>query len=473
MELQSVKENKIHLIVIILGIIFILLGAFHYNIWFDEAYSVNIVNHSFKEIWQIGSSDVHPILYYFLLKMISLIFGKNIIAYRLFSCLGIITLGILGYTHIKKDFGNKVGIIFSFLVFFLPVTAIYSSEIRMYSWTITFVTLMFIYMYRIIKNSNIKNYILFMIFSLASAYMHYYGLIIAFFINLFLFIYLIIKKANLKYFIISAIIQIMLYLPWLTIFLSQTKQVSKGFWITLKFPQILLEVLTFQFLGNNDFNLSIIIAIVVYSFIIYSLFKRKEKLPLLSFILYLLVIVTSLIISLKMPILIPRYLFVTTGLLIFTIAYLLSKSSIYVVTFICLLILVFSTYSNIIFIKNNYDNSNRKQIEYIKENIKDNDIIIYTNAIYGSIFNQELNNKQYFYDIENWNVDKPYEAFKPNMTIIKDLSILDNYNGNIWVIDSDDNKLYNIVADEYELVDEKSFKTKYHNLNYNIHLLRK
>lgn len=132
-----------------------------------------------------------------------------------------------------------------------------------------------------------------------------------------------------------------MYLPWLIFFIKQTKEVSKGFWITLEFPNILLEVLTFQFLGNNDFNVSIIVSLIVYTFIIYSLVKKKEKLPLLSFSLYLVVIITSLIISIKMPILVPRYLFVITGLLIFTIAYLLSRSSVYIKTFILLLIFVF------------------------------------------------------------------------------------------------------------------------------------
>ena len=77
-----------------------------------------------------------------------LIFGKNIIIYRIFSVLGIITLGTLGLTHIKKDFGKQTGQLFSFFSFFLPVMLNYALEIRMYSWTITFVTLMVIYLIR-------------------------------------------------------------------------------------------------------------------------------------------------------------------------------------------------------------------------------------------------------------------------------------------------------------------------------------
>src|SRR5699024_5135941 len=85
--------------------------------------------------------------------IIYLIFGSNIYLYRFFSMVPIAILGILGYTHIRKDFGEKVGLLFSFFVFFLPITSVYSGEIRMYTWAMLFVTLMAIYAYRIYKNN--------------------------------------------------------------------------------------------------------------------------------------------------------------------------------------------------------------------------------------------------------------------------------------------------------------------------------
>ena len=74
------KEQLPHIILIIIGIIFLLIPAFHSNIWFDESYSVAIVNHSFGEIWQIGANDVHPILYYWMLRMVYLLTNGSIIA---------------------------------------------------------------------------------------------------------------------------------------------------------------------------------------------------------------------------------------------------------------------------------------------------------------------------------------------------------------------------------------------------------
>ena len=243
--LKYIKENWQFLLIILVGTIFLLIPVFHSNIWFDESYSVAIANHSFSEIWTIGSHDVHPILYYWMLKIINIIFGENIIAYRIFSTLGIVTLGILGLTHIKKDFGNTAGLLFTFFSFFLPVMLNYALEIRMYSWTIVFVSLTAIYLYRFIKQKDFKNVILFGIFSLASCYMHYYALAAAGIMNLGLIIYIIRKKEEfsadiIKKFIIVEVAQVLLYLPWFVCFVMQALRVGSGFWITIEFPQILI-----------------------------------------------------------------------------------------------------------------------------------------------------------------------------------------------------------------------------------------
>ncbi len=118
----------------------------------------------------------------------------------------------------------------------------YALEIRMYSWTIVFVTLMVIYLNRFIKQKNFKNLVLFGIFSLVSCYMHYYALISAGIINLGLIIYVIVKRKELKKdiikkFIIVEVFQVLIYIPWLFYFIPQVLRVGKGFWITIEFPR--------------------------------------------------------------------------------------------------------------------------------------------------------------------------------------------------------------------------------------------
>lgn len=110
--LEKIKDIKTwHIIIIVLGTIFMFVGAFHSNIWFDEAYTVGLVHHSFLDIIKIGIHDVHPLFYYLILRLFTIFTGDSIIAMRIFSILGMVLLSILGYTHIRKDFGEKTGLI--------------------------------------------------------------------------------------------------------------------------------------------------------------------------------------------------------------------------------------------------------------------------------------------------------------------------------------------------------------------------
>ena len=419
------KKNKyLHIIIILLGIIFICLPAFHKNIWFDESYSVAIAKHSFSDIWNITGHDVHPPLYYWILHIIWIIFGNQTIAFRLFSVLPIAILGILGYTHIRKDFGEKVGMIFSFLVYFLPVICIYSQEIRMYSLAYLLVTIMAIYAYRFyksVKNKNVrknqnKNLIIFAIFSILSCYTHYYALATAGLINLIVFIFLIknilkIRKQKnldikdkkeiskpLKKFIVAAIIQIILYIPWLLFLIEQMTRVGGGFWIQLNL-NTLIEVPSIQFRVQTDSTInataivSLIVSILLYIYIGYRIYKAKknkeEILPaIISIIIYITVIIAVLIISLiGSPILVGRYLLTLTGLYIFAFAFFMAKEEKkWITQMICVVILILSFIGNYNTMKNNYDVTNQEIISFMEENIQKDDIIIYNEiGVRGSI----------------------------------------------------------------------------------------
>lgn len=479
-QLILVKKKKdkiliLNIIIIILGTIFISLGAFHTNIWFDESYSVAISNHSFSEIWNIGGNDVHPVFYYMMLKNVSLIFGNNILVFRLFSIVPIVILSILGITHIRKDYGERTGIIFSFLTLFLPIIAAYSSEIRMYTWVMLFVTITAIYANRIYKNElSIKNWVIFALFSLLSAYTHYYGLMFAGIINVILFIYLLKnrkgKNKDLKIFIIQAVVECLLYVPWLYYFIKQLTSVGGGYWIKLEFPDILYNVLGIQYMGSlsNIFGFCFAICLYIYlGFVIYRC--KKERISVKnarnSLLLYVLIVFIAFLISLKSPILYPRYLMTITGLLIFFIADIMAKEkSKYITIEICIIIFVTSLISNINIINNNYDNTNMKQIEYLEENIKDDDIIVYSNIGNGSVFAVYFkDNKQYFYNGDHWNVEEAYKAYGPQMETVEDLDFLKDYKGRIWIIDSTDSSFYNdkFKTDDYKVIDSKVIKTKY------------
>lgn len=489
--LEKINLKYLHIAIIIIGILFISLSIFHTNMWFDESYSVAMARHSFAEIWQIGGNDVHPIFYYFCLHILYLMFGGNVIIYRIFSTFTIALLGIIGYTHIRKDFGEKTGLLFSFLTLFLPVASQYSGEIRMYSLGMLLGTIMAIYAYRIYKGENKKTtYIFFGLSSLLVAYTHYYGLMLAGIINLLLFIFLVKnrkeRKNDLIKFIVTAAIQVVLYVPWLVCFLIQIKNVSSGFWISLSFPGTLYEILTMQYKGNLPFQ-PIILTTIFYSYITYLVVKTNEedrKPATWCFMIYIAIILIALFVSLCMQsvILLYRYLLIITGIFIFALAFFMAKETkIWRTMTICAIILIMSIYSNVISIKEAYNNENREFVTYIDSQIQDGDIIIYSNAINGAVVTTEISQKHdnisYFYDKENWNVEEAYKAFAPYMEIKDTLNeILDNYSGRVWIIEAGNtHDLLNEIAEKYNInkIEDRQFTNKYKNYQYTIELIEK
>ena len=486
---QDKKIKYLHIAIIIVGIIFIALNIFHSNLWFDESYSVAIAKHSFSEIWSIGANDVHPILYYFVLHIVGMLTNYNIIALRLVSFLPLAILGILGYTHIRKDFGYKTGIIFSFLILFLPVSAEYAGEIRMYSLGMLLGTIMAIYAYRIYRGQdNIKNFVIFGINSLLVSYTHYYGLMLAGIVNLLLFVYYIknrkTKKEGLKRFFITAVIQVILYLPWLMSFLKQLQGVSKGFWITLSFPGTLIEILSMQFTGSLKNTIGLILALFIFAYTIFVYIKyvrktKKEietKSVIISISIYIAIILIALIISLCIQsILLYRYLLIPTGLLIFTLAFIISRdTNRYRIITVCIIILLMSIISNIGLIKNNYDSSNINYLKYIQNNIKEEDLILYSDAISGAVVSTYFDNQSYFYDKQNWNVEESYKAFS-NMKITYNLDdVLKNYEGRVWLIEGNTSTLLDETMEytkKSKLIYKKTYETKYKNNIYTIELI--
>lgn len=481
------KNNckKIHIGVILLGIVLITVGAFHNNIWFDEAYSVAISRHSFADIWKIGGNDVHPILYYWLLKLVSFI-SDEIMVLRIFSVIPIAILGILGYTHIRKDFGEKTGLIFSVLTYFLPTMAVYASEIRMYSWAILSVTILAIYALRLTKEDSIKNWIIFFLSSIFSIYIHYYGLMAAGLINVFLLIYLIKqkRKSSIIKILSFGLVQLIAYIPWIMYLMLQLKNVSGGFWIGFTFPDTLIELTSFQFFGTLNRNFAFILSIIVYAYLVYIYRKEKKKntdlQPFkLSAIIYVAVILAAVVMTaiLTTSIVYYRYLFVTTGLYIFAISFLLSKVENKKILIgagvILLLISLISCYK---LVTTNYDKSNLTQVEYLQENIQEDDIILFVTDGSGfvtSVYFKE--NKSYFYDIEKWNVAEAYKAFGPQMETVQDLDFLKDYEGRIWLVEADNTKLYDIVKEEYdvEFISSKRIETEYSDYVYTMTLIEK
>ena len=84
------KHTKLfyaHIAVIVFGLAAFAAGAFHGEIWFDEAYTVGAVRNNFSDMYAHITRDVHPPLYYILLWLWAQVFGSGFASLRIFSVL--------------------------------------------------------------------------------------------------------------------------------------------------------------------------------------------------------------------------------------------------------------------------------------------------------------------------------------------------------------------------------------------------
>lgn len=510
-KLDNKKIKYLHIAVIIIGAILMISCGIHSNVWFDETYSVGMANQNWSTLIEAGAADVHPLLYYFLIKIWSYIFGGSIISLRIFSIIGMIVLSTLGFTHIRKDFNEKTGLIYSFMISFLPMTLAYSSEIRMYSWAAVFVTLTAIYalrFYKVIyarkekwkdisnKNELFKNATLFVIFSVCSAYIHYFALIAICVINLILLVAIIKARKKELIWILTGCLQFIFYLPGMIIFLKQALRVSAGFWISIKYPDIFKDILVFNYTGNlvgKEWKAVILIfAVSVTIFVIYRIIKyfidckknnnNKDNymnIAILGLVIYIFVIAIALIASCITPIFTTRYTIPIFGTLTIFIAYIVSQDKYKLIRTIGASVIAVLCIANFVaFYNENYNENNLKPEQYVNENIQDGDIFVYSDMGVGGIFAVKYpENSQYFYNKYNWTVETAYEAYSPQMTTTRDLDgVLKDYSGRIWIIDISSKELTDklLEMDEVTAIKEpKQFNTNYKNISMVVTLVEK
>ncbi|RLC83157.1 MAG: hypothetical protein DRI61_00115, partial [Chloroflexi bacterium] len=110
-------------------------------LWYDEAFAVlyaekplgAIVYGTVAPAKGAGAADVHPLLYYFGLHFWMAGAGETPLAVRFPSVwLGVIAVA-LAYALAKLSFGERVGLLASFLAAIHPFHTAYSQEARMYS----------------------------------------------------------------------------------------------------------------------------------------------------------------------------------------------------------------------------------------------------------------------------------------------------------------------------------------------------
>lgn len=474
------STSLLFLLIYGIGILFLLLTAFHGNIWFDESYSVGIASKSFSEIWSYGSCDVHPVLYYCALHVLYLvstgIFSADIdsviLIYRIFTVFGVVSLALLGFTHIRKDYGAKVGILYSFVVFSIPYIALMAVEIRMYTWAMFTVMLCYLYGLRIVRLAKDKSviplhwWVLFALSSLASAYLHYFAAISVFLVNAFVLIFLlkyqVKEKRNLVYFSISAILQLLAYTPWLLTLLTQISVVSNTYWAKFYVPYTIIELLAYPFVtsplsfalrGEYGLEIQIVsIALIVALITLLVLLiinrpKRAHFASKLGILLYLGVLVIGCIASILMNSLIVyyRYLSVALGPLLLSLALLLSHSKcVNLAKTFCITMLLLAILNQALLVNDDYNKGNQLPLDEFNNQVAEcefwnnsTDVLVLSSDIGFMGVTSDLypDIKQTYLDWQPGNWGYGYKVYEPALTSVKSWDeALEGYEGAFIVL---------------------------------------
>ncbi len=383
------KEDKLGKILFIASVIALLyvsyIGFTKLGMWYDEIYSLGMVKSSFSDFINFAFLDVHPPLYYLIYKTFCKIFiGVNpVIIGKFTSLLPFYLILILAFTKVRKNWGYLTAGLFAFCIVTMPQLMNFAVELRMYSWGLFFVTASFIYANEITNNSNLKNWAILTLLTIASAYTHYFSAVASFVIYLFL----LIRNKDLKMYFTSAIIAVLSFMPWLVILKQQASTVSNNYWIAPITINRIIGYLFFVFspdnqvINSNQIASFSVLGLLLLIGVIVLLAKSNKKDScgiLIAVCVPIIGIILSLIIR---PIFHPRYLIPVLGCLWLGVSIILSKNfnnkKIFIPIFV--VILLVASVSCVNFTQNQINDSNadNNKIHSLQETFGSGNLIIY------------------------------------------------------------------------------------------------
>lgn len=322
---------------ILIGFLCLLYNNFlNQTFWYDEAYTIAMMGHSFSDIWKITAIDVHPPLYYFMLKLFTEIFGDSLFVMRIFSNLGIVACLLLGVFPIKRLFGENVSLAFIILMVLIPVNQYLGVEIRMYSWAMFFVLACSVYGYQAFQEKTLVCYTQMTFFAICAAYTHYYALIAIFSVFFILVAYFFFKRRSIIRPVLFGIILLLAYMPWIPEFTTQLYNVHQNFWVETPTSKDVLLFCYYFFSPKEPshpytifsvwtmsiallITLGLIAGILIATIRLYLTNKTSKRLKTASYFILIFsmtIIVTFAITFIVKPISVPRYTSCILGCLI-------------------------------------------------------------------------------------------------------------------------------------------------------------
>jgi hypothetical protein len=328
------------------------------DIWYDELFTMEFATRPVKELISLTARDVHPPFYYMIVRFFILlcdslgitgdgaILGAESVA-KLVSVLPFFILMIYGVTTIRKRFGILPAGLFSFAIITMPQMPEYTTEIRMYSWAMLFVTMALLHglnlldniMGRESKGWDILDGLMLWLSTTAAAYTHYYaafaiGIIYGILIVWMLAYYMRVAKKKTEgkiglkaaaTLIVALNLTIASYIPWVSVVLRQVGAVKANYWIQPVGIRSFGSAIKHLFKGyfTNDL-LAVVIAVLLFVLVAFLLLRTvlrtirakeiTDAYTLFAFSVLPLVVLTGLIASILIrPVFVNRYMLPAYG----------------------------------------------------------------------------------------------------------------------------------------------------------------
>lgn len=215
--------------------------------WHDEALTILLTQKPIAELIAITASDVHPPLYFLLLKPF-LWGGQSEFGVRLLSALFGTASVLMLYLAGRDLFDPQVGLWGALIMALSPLQVFYAQEARMYT-QLLFLTVFSSWCFtRTWRDQQGYWWGLLAIGLLMACYTAYFTFPILGAMGLYVFLVDRRRKAMI-YFLGTVALTLLLYLPWLAVFLAQTRAVFETYWMAPPSPLALFTTITAFFVG--------------------------------------------------------------------------------------------------------------------------------------------------------------------------------------------------------------------------------
>jgi mannosyltransferase len=288
------------------------------SLWHDEAFSALYIKYGWGEMVNRIILDVHPPLYYFVLRLWSYIFGDSLLSLRGLSIIfGVLTVW-MGYIFVKKAFQNQnLALMAALFLAINPFQIQYALEARMYTLGTFLVLLSSYYVVRALESGRKKDWVYYGIAAAAAFYTHYYLLFSIVAQGLYA-LWVIFRRGEwrnnwdsnqLINLAMAGGIAAVLYLPWLKPLMEQLTRVQGGYWIPpmdrWSVPGTIWKIT----LGGQGMNHTALVVGVLIALTALIFFIKKFNHPEKWLVIFSLVIpfLAAVLLSLRSDIYLDRY----------------------------------------------------------------------------------------------------------------------------------------------------------------------